>query len=114
MVNFDCVSDGDYIQFFPTKALKKESSTLTALETAFPSTGEKTAEVVTGSGFYPSDQSQFRRGVGVCALKKSPVFGYYMDRIHTKRDTVMMEENIHLLTAGAVRLAQQLTAEDQS
>lgn len=109
VVNFDCVSDGDYIQFFPTKAVKKESGTITALETVFPSAGEKTTEVVTGFGFYPSDQSQFKRGVGVCALKKSPLFGYYMDRIHTKKDTVMMEENIRLLTDGAVRLAETLS-----
>jgi len=109
VVNFDCVSDGDYLQFYPTKALKKESNTLAALETAFPSAGEKTTEVVTGFGFYPSDQSQFSRGVGVCALKKSPLFGYYMDRIHTKRDTVMMEENIHLLTDGAIHLAETLS-----
>ena len=110
VVNFDCVSDGDYIQFFPTKAVKKESGTLTALENAFPSAGEKTTEVVTGFGFYPSDQAQFKRGVGVCALKKSSVFGYYMDRIHTKKDTVMEEENIDLLTAGAVRLTERLVS----
>jgi len=109
VVNFDCVSDGDYIQFFPTKAVKKESGTLAALEAAYPSAGDKTTEVVTGFGFYPSDQAQFKRGVGVCALKKSPIFGYYMDRIHTKKDTVMMEENIHLLTEGAVHLAETLS-----
>jgi len=108
LVNFDCVSDGDYIQFYPGKAVKKETGTLAALETAFPSTAEKTTEVVTAFGFYPSDQAQFSRGVGVCALKKSRLFGYYMDRIHTKKDTVMMEENVHLLAEGAVRLAEAL------
>ena len=89
--------------------MKKESGTLAALENAFPSAGEKTIEVVASFGFYPSDQVRFKRGVGVCALKKSPVFGYYMDRIHTKKDTVMMEENIRLLTEGAVRLAESLS-----
>ena len=61
-----------------------------------------------GFGFYPSDQAKFRRGVGVCALKKKPLIGYCMDRIHTGRDTVLMEENLHQLAAGAVRLAEML------
>ncbi len=108
VVNFDCVSDGDYIQFFPTKAVKKESGTPAALASAYPSTAEKTTEVVTGFGFYPSDQAQFRRGIGVCALKKKSIIGYYMDRIHTGKDTVLMEENIHLLRDGSVRLAEML------
>ena len=61
-------------------------------------------EVVRGFGFYPSDQARFNRGVGVCALKKKPVLGYYMDRIHTGRDTVLMEDNIVLLRDGVLRL----------
>lgn len=111
VVNFDCVSDGDYIQFFPSKAVKAEAAVLSALESAHPSTAEKTTEVVRSFGFYPSDQTQFRRGVGVCALNKNSIFGYYMDRIHTSKDTVLMEENIHLLRDGAVRLAEALAAE---
>ena len=108
LINFDCVSDGDSIQFFPTRGVKKDKETLRRLETAFPAAGTKTTEVVTGFGFYPSDQAQYRLGVGVCALKKKPLIGYYMDRIHTKKDTVLMEENIELLRAGAVRLAEEL------
>jgi len=40
---------------------------------------------------------------------ESRIFGWYMDRIHTKRDTVLMEENIHLLTEGSVHLAETLS-----
>lgn len=108
VVNFDCVSDGDYIQFFPAAAVKKERETLATLERTFPSSGSKTAEVVTGFGFYPSDQTRFRRGIGVCALKKNSIFGYYMDRIHTRRDTVLMEENIHLLRDGSLQLVETI------
>ena len=107
LINFDCVSDGDSIQFFPTRGVKKDKETLRLLEAAFPAAGNKTTEVVTGFGFYPSDQAQYRLGVGVCALKKKPLIGYYMDRIHTKKDTVLMEENLELLRAGAVRLAEK-------
>ena len=114
LVNFDCVSDGDYIQFFPVKKLKKTGeASLAALEAAFLPMGEKSVEVVRSFGFYPSDQKKFDRGVGACALKKKPVFGYYMDRIHTKKDTVLMEENIHLLRDGALRLVYSLSEKGQ-
>lgn len=108
VVNFDCVSDGDSIQLFPTKRLKKREETLVALEQAFLPAEKKSVEVVRSFGFYPSDQAKFKLGVGVCALKKSRVFGWYMDRIHTKKDTVLMEENIHLLRQGALCLAESL------
>lgn len=108
VINFDCVSDGDHIQLFPSAAVKRDHEALAALEQAFPAANGKTTEVVTGFGFYPSDQVRFRRGVGVCALKKNSIFGYYMDRIHTRRDTVLMEENIHLLRDGSLRLAETI------
>ena len=114
VVNFDCVSDGDSIQLFPTKGLKKGKETLSVLEAAFLPAGEKTVEVVRGFGFYPSDQAKFKQGVGVCALKKSRIFGWYMDRIHTKKDTILMEENIHLLRQGALRLAECLCEKKQA
>ena len=108
LVNFDCVSDGDSIQLYPNRALKKEHETLALLERAFVPQGEKTVEVVRSFGFYPSDQRCFVRGAGVCALKKSRWFGYYMDKIHTRRDCAFDEKNIALLCAGAIRLAEQI------
>ena len=108
MLNFDCVSDGDYIQFYPAKALKKDEPTLKRLEQAFSSTADKTVEVVRSFGFYPSDQRSFPRGVGVCALKKKPVIGYYMDRIHTGRDTVLEQANLALLRDGVLRLVNTI------
>lgn len=106
VLNFDCVSDGDFIQFFPTKALKQDAAALQRLEAAFTGRGDKQVEVVRGTGFYPSDNACFKRACGVCALKKGR-FGYYMDRIHTSRDTVFQEENIALLRDGCLRLAQK-------
>ena len=44
-------------------------------------------------------------GVGVAALKKSGKLGVlYMDRIHTKKDTIYMQENIDFLVEGSLRL----------
>lgn len=108
VLNFDCVGDGDFLQFFPRKAVKGEEETLRRLEVAFTGRGEKTVEIVRSFGFYPSDQAVFRRGVGVCALKKKPLIGYYMGRIHTNRDTVLEEENVLLLRDGVVRLLRDL------
>lgn len=104
-LNFDCVGDGDYLQFFPSGVVKKDSETMALLESAFLSQGKKVVEVVRGLGLYPSDQARFRRGVGVAALKKAPLIGYYMDRIHTRRDTVLEEDNVQLLCRGVLRLA---------
>ena len=105
-INFDCVSDGDYIHLFPNKREKKDSETWRLLKESFLPAGEKTVTVI--NGIYPSDQRAFRRGVGVCALKKSRIWGYYMDRIHTGKDTVLDERNITLLRDGALRLTASL------
>lgn len=113
VVNFDCVGDGDSLQFFPTKALKKEDATLDLLARCFAVDDDrKSSEVVRSFGLYPSDQVRFVRGVGVCALKKNRLFGYYMGRIHTSRDTVLDARNVDLLCAGAVRFAAALHEQD--
>ena len=106
VVNFDCVSDGNNILF----VLRKGATLYTeAIQAAFPSTEAFTVEVASKGAIYPSDQANFVRGVGVAALKKTKSGLLYMDRIHTKRDTVYMEENIAYLTEGAVRLAESLS-----
>jgi len=108
MINFDCVSDGDSIQFYPGGKLKKDTAALERIESAFLPTPGKDVQVVRGFGFYPSDNAMFKRGAGVCALKKKPILGYYMDRIHTSKDTIFQEENIRLLRDGCLRLAGSL------
>ena len=106
VVNFDCVSDGNNILF----VLRKGATLYTdAIKIAFPSTDTFAAEVVSKGAIYPSDQANFACGVGVAALKKTKGGLLYMDRIHTGRDTVYMEENIAYLTEGAVRLAGSLS-----
>ena len=111
VINFDCVGDGDSLQFFPAKKVKK-TPTMELLRQSYLAAGEKSVEVVDGFGFYPSDQAAFQQGVGVCALKKSKLFGWYMDRIHTGRDTVLDEGNIDLLRAGTVRLLYTVINEE--
>ncbi len=112
VLNFDCVSDGDSIQFFPNKVLKADA-VLSEVEAAFEPRGGKDVEIVRGFGFYPSDNMSFKRAAGVCSLRRSPVFGHYMNRIHTRRDRVFDTENIELLRDGCLRLAKD-TASSKS
>ncbi len=105
LINFDCVSDGENVIF----ALRKKARHLQpVLERAFVSTEDVAVSVYLKGIFYPSDQSNFRQGVGVAALKASKSGILYMNRIHTKKDTVYREENIAFLTAGAVKLVDLL------
>lgn len=105
VLNFDCVSDGDHILFAANKtAMTRYGS---AMQAAFPSNKAKSAEI-TRKAFYPSDQVNFPVGIGVAALKKKKGLGLYLDRIHTKKDTVFMEENIHFLTEGTIQFLETL------
>lgn len=107
LLNFDCVSDGNTMLFAVRKGAKDYVS---LIESAFPPTQDHRVEVVSKGVFYPSDQANFARGVGVAALKKTKSGLLYMDRIHTKRDTVYDETNIAFLTEGAVKLARSLSS----
>ncbi len=104
LINFDCVSDGEYMLF----TLRKKARVYKELlEKAFEKDENVQVEVATKGIFYPSDQMNFPVGVGVAALKKSKRFNLlYMDRIHTNKDTVYREENINFLKNGALKLLQ--------
>ena len=105
LVNFDCVSDGRTMLFALRKGAKPYAD---ALAEAFPSSEDRPVEILSKGVFYPSDQANFTCGVGVASLKRTRRGLLYMDRIHTKRDTVYEEDNIAYLTEGAVRLAEKL------
>ena len=101
LINFDCVSDGDHFLFVLKKGARPYR---TAIESAFTEKGGFKVEVATRGVFYPSDQAMFRAGVGVGAFKSTRHGLLYMDRIHTRRDTVYREENIEFLKNGAITL----------
>ena len=58
--------------------------------------------------YYPSDQAKFPMCVAIAALKFKKFPGYYMDRIHTKRDTVLDKENIALLQDCIQKLIHEI------
>ena len=106
-INFDCVSDGDHMLFVKPQKFPEDMAEL--LERAYLPRGEKYVMFEGAEKcFYPSDQKHFRRGVSVAALNKAPIVGHYMNRIHTPRDRVFERENIELLRAGSLRLAEKI------
>lgn len=102
VLNLDCVGDGDYIRFFPTKKLKKDRKKLTSLYKACGYLGKKDV-LVHEKGFSanPSDQANFPYGVGICALRKKGKT-LYLSRIHTPKDTILEETNVNILRAALI------------
>ena len=104
VLNLDCVGEGDDIYFFPTAKLKKSKERLAPLQKLAGGYGKKSIAVRTkGFSIYPSDQSNFPYGVGICALKRGWA-GLYLSRIHTPRDTVLDETNVNILRAALTTL----------
>lgn len=105
VLNFDCVSDGQTILFAVSKWARVF---IPLLKSAFRSTDDLQVNIATRGCFYPSDNIAMPCGVGVATLKKTKLFKIlYMNRIHTKRDTVYREENIAYLKEGSIRLLKK-------
>ena len=107
MINFDCVSDGDHFLLAVSKPAKEKYGE--ALKSSFPCTDTKQVlQENLKKVYYPSDQAGFPMAVAVASLKYKKPFGYYMDRIHTKRDTVFEEENIDYLKEHTIQLIESI------
>lgn len=111
VLNLDCVGEGDDLCFFPTTKVKKDKGQLAQLQQLEGTYGAK-ALTVQAAGFacYPSDQMNFPRGVGICALRRSKA-GLYLSRIHTPRDTLLDETNVNTLCAVLKKLICGCTAQ---
>lgn len=103
LVNFDCVSDGDWLLILSSKPARRTAAYSDFCESVrkFCASAEKfPLFAASGNAVYPSDQMNFKKYIAVAALKKTrtPLVGYYMDRIHTPKDTVFDERNLDVLT----------------
>ncbi len=107
LVNFDCVSDGDYLMLVLSKKADKCYHDLFA-QCFQPEANKQVLLETDKSAFYPSDQKNFALGVGVAALNKGERIGYYMDKIHTAKDTVFDQTNIALLVKSSLALTDKL------
>ena len=56
---------------------------------------------------FASDQANFDKGVGVCALKKG-IFGLYAGRIHTPFDRICEENNINYLNTSIINFIKKI------
>lgn len=96
IINFDCVSDGDYIMVSVSKQANIEFETL--LKSSFlPGMGKKILFTNAEKTYYPSDQVGFRKAVAVAALKRKLFADYCIDKIHTAKDTCFDKTNIKFL-----------------
>ncbi len=104
LINYDCVSDGRDLMVLVKKAAAPYRDKLSE---SFV-TNEAMDVDITDKALYPSDQMQFKCGVGVAAFKKTRGGMLYMNKIHTPKDTVFRRENIDFLVESSIKLAERL------
>lgn len=108
LINLDCVGDGEHIFFFANKKTRALPEYTLLCETVEAQEGRIPHMEKMETGIYPSDQACFKRGIAVCACNKAKVIGYYMDKIHTKKDTVCDQANLDFLGESLSRFAGRL------
>ena len=106
--NLDCVSDGDELLFFPSKALKQDTAFLNTLRRLAGSFGRKHIHIH-DQGFHQcaSDHIKFPRSVGIGSFRIKKGVGLYLTHIHTPKDIVLDETNINILRAYLISVISQ-------
>lgn len=105
ILNCDCVGDGNELMMFPTGKLKRDDAKMEWLHSGCGADGEKSMALrERGFAYYPSDQKNFPYGVGIAAFNRSSWAGLYCDKIHTKKDTVLDENNVIFLRDRLIKL----------
>jgi hypothetical protein len=51
----------------------------------------------------------FRKSLAIAALKKAPILGLYLDRIHTKHDVIFDVENIRIISQALLMYTESIT-----
>ena len=105
VLNLDCVGDGDVIQFTPTKSARKNKELLQSISGICGKFGKKELRL-RDKGFTAgsSDHKKFPNGVGIMAFHYRKGIGLYCGRIHTWRDIILEQTNIHILRAAIISL----------
>ena len=107
LINFDCVSDGDHFLLGISK--KANAKYRVNLKRTFTGSQEKHVHLEKlNRVYYPSDQAGFPVSIAVAALKQKKFLGYYMDRIHTKKDVIFDESNIEFLVDRTTQFIDHL------
>jgi len=104
LINMDCVGDGNNIVSMAKWKARKDKNYDLLVECFKRNEGTYNVNYLCRKMkpiMFPSDQANYAKSIGICALRKSPI-GLYAARIHTPFDTKCRHENIEFL-ACAVR-----------
>lgn len=105
--NLDCIGDGDTILLVTSKKLP--AGYAEKLRAAFAETDAFKVRIESAKKVnYTSDQKHFPLSIAAAAMKKKKWLGLYMDRIHTKNDTVCDPANIEYVTSCAAKMLQNI------
>lgn len=110
LLNFDCVGDGENVVTMADKKSRKDEKYALLVEAMNKNATDADVNYLCKkmkSMMFPSDQMNFKKGIGVCAVKKSPI-GYYVARIHTYFDTKCRKENIEYLINSMIEFVSGL------
>lgn len=110
LINFDCVGDGENIVTMADKRCRKDATYPLFVDALTQNAANANVNYLCRKMKFmqfPSDQMNYKKGIGVCALKKSPI-GYYVARIHTYFDTKCRKENVDYLTKSVVDFTKKL------
>lgn len=110
LINFDCVGDGKTVVALAKKELQEDALYklfLDAMKEQSVNCDGEFQEANMKPLMFGSDQMYFKKGVGVCALRKSPL-GMYVARIHTPFDTICRPENLEYISDSVVAFVNKL------
>jgi len=110
LINFDCVGDGENIVTMADSKSRKDELYSLFVDSLKKNEADADVNYLCRKMkwmMFPSDQVNFGKGIGVCALKKSPI-GYYVARIHTYFDTKCRKENVEYLTTAMTEFLKEI------
>ena len=110
LINFDCVGDGEHIVTMADRKCRKDAKYQLFVDALTQEEANADVRYLCRKMkfmMFPSDQMNFKKGIGVCSLKKSPI-GLYVARIHTYFDTKCREENVEYLTKAMKLFVEKL------
>lgn len=108
ILNADCVGDGKTLLFIPTRKLKKQKDRIERLDMCLQDTNTMELRLhKKGFALYPSDQANFPYALGIASVRKTKGGLLYIDKIHTKYDQILDENNIAVLQEALVRVIRE-------
>ena len=104
LINFDCVGHGKKIVFIVKKRFKNSQHHDVLVNV----TSDKALIKDAMKYVYASDQLLFKNSVGVAAVDRIPLVGFYLSRLHSRFDTKFSHRNIEALNQMMTAFITQL------